>query len=122
MKYSSLLINTFLNASKQTDDDIYRSSALSNLGQLCTVLKYSLSKDLPEVNIVLCQSLEQSTWLTILGKELPSFYQLINHLYKNDKDEIVCLHAQIALESLNKISRDYLQPPVIFEKKIRILS
>jgi hypothetical protein len=54
MKYSSLLINTFLNASKQTDDDIYRSSALSNLGQLCTVLKYSLSKDLPEVNIVLC--------------------------------------------------------------------
>jgi hypothetical protein len=48
-KYSSLLINTFLNASKQTDDDIYRASALSNLGQLCTVLKYSLSKDLPEV-------------------------------------------------------------------------
>ncbi len=49
-QYSSLLINTFLNASKQLDDDIYRSSALSNLGQLCTVLKYSLSKDLSEVN------------------------------------------------------------------------
>ena len=71
---------------------------------------------------LLCQSLEQSTWLTILGKELPSFYQLINHLYKNDKDEIVRLHAQIALEGLNKISREYLQPPVILEKKIRILS
>jgi hypothetical protein len=49
-KYSSLLINTLLNASKQTDDDMYRASALSNLGQLCTVLKYSLSKDLSEVN------------------------------------------------------------------------
>jgi len=48
-KYTSLLINTFLNASKQTDDDMYRASALSNLGQLCTVLKYSLSKDLSEV-------------------------------------------------------------------------
>ena len=51
IKYSSLLINTLLNASKQTDDDMYRASALSNLGQLCTVLKYSLSKDLSEVNI-----------------------------------------------------------------------
>ncbi|CAF3876469.1 unnamed protein product, partial [Rotaria magnacalcarata] len=150
-KYSSLLINTLLNASKQTDDDIYRASALSNLGQLCTALRYSLSKDLSEANIfflilialksylsvsessdvrrasilvceLLCQSLEQSTWLTILGNELPSFYQLINHLYKNDKDDIVCLHAQIALEALNKISRDYLQPPIILEKKIRILS
>ncbi|CAM4763040.1 unnamed protein product [Rotaria magnacalcarata] len=144
-KYSSLLINTLLNASKQTDDDIYRASALSNLGQLCTALRYSLSKDLSEILIalksylsvsessdvrrasilvceLLCQSLEQSTWLTILGNELPSFYQLINHLYKNDKDDIVCLHAQIALEALNKISRDYLQPPIILEKKIRILS
>ncbi|CAF0838761.1 unnamed protein product [Rotaria sordida] len=144
-KYSSLLINTFLNASKQTDDDMYRASALSNLGQLCTVLKYSLSKDLPEILIalksylsisessnvrrasilvceLLCQSLEQSTWLTILGNELLSFYQLINYLYKNDKDDIVCLHAQIALEVLNKICQDYLQPSVILEKKIRILS
>ncbi|CAF3184423.1 unnamed protein product [Rotaria sp. Silwood2] len=144
-KYSSLLINTFLNASKQTDDDMYRTSALSNLGQLCTVLKYSLSKDLSEILIalksylsisessnvrrasilvceLLCKSLEQSTWLTILGNELPSFYQLINYLYKNDKDDIVCLHAQIALEALNKICQDYLQPPVILEKKIRILS
>lgn len=71
---------------------------------------------------LLCQSLEQSTWLNILGKELPSFYQLINQLYKNDKDDIVRLHAQIALEALNQISREYLQPPVTFEKKIRILS
>jgi hypothetical protein len=47
---------------------------------------------------------------------------MINHLYKTDKDDIVRLHAQIALEELNKISREYLQPPVIFEKKIRILS
>lgn len=71
---------------------------------------------------MLSQSLDQTTWLTILGKDLPSFYQLINQLYKNDKDEIVRLHAQIALESLNKISREYLQPPVILEKKIRVLS
>lgn len=71
---------------------------------------------------LLCQSLEQSTWITILGKELPSFYQLINQLYKNDRDEIVRLHAQIALEALNRISREFLQPPVTFEKKIRILS
>lgn len=48
-KYSSLLINTFLIASRQIDDDMFRASALSNLGQLCTVLRYSLSKDLSEV-------------------------------------------------------------------------
>ncbi|UJR26632.1 hypothetical protein I4U23_007950 [Adineta vaga] len=145
VQYSSLLINTFLHASKQSNDDMYRASALSNLGQLCMVLKYSLSKDLSEILLalknylsifessdvrrasilvceLLCQSLEQSTWLTILGSELPSFYQLIKQLYKNDKDEIVRLHAQIALEALNTICRDYLQPPVTFEKKIQILS
>lgn len=71
---------------------------------------------------LLCQSLEQSTWLTVLGSELPSFYQLINQLYKNDKDDIVRLHAQIALEALNTICRDFLQPSVILEKKIRVLS
>lgn len=144
-KYSSLLINTFLHASKQVDDDLYRSSALSNLGQLCTVLKYSLSKHLVEILTalksylsifesnevrrasilvceLLCQSLDQTTWLTILGNELPTFYHLINQLYKNDRDEIVRLHAQLALEGLNRISREFLQPPVILEKKIRILS
>ena len=49
-KYAPLLINTFLNASKQSDDAIYRASALSNLGQLCTVLKYSLARHLQEVS------------------------------------------------------------------------
>ncbi|CAF0765782.1 unnamed protein product [Adineta ricciae] len=144
-KYSSLLVNTFLNASKPSEDEMTRASALSNLGQLCTVLKYSLSKDLTEilhalrnylsifesdevrrasilVCELLCQSLEQSTWLTVLGSELPSFYQLINQLYKNDKDDIVRLHAQIALEALNAICQDFLQPPVILEKKIHVLS
>lgn len=51
-KYASRLINTFLYASKKTDDSLYRASALSNLGQLCTVLKYSLSKDLVEVTFL----------------------------------------------------------------------
>lgn len=50
IKYSSLLINTFLHASKSADDDLNRASALSNLGQLCTVLRYSLAKDLSEVD------------------------------------------------------------------------
>lgn len=57
-QYSSQLINTFLHASKQTDDEIYRASALSNLGQLCTVLKYSLSKDLSEVRYHLISNID----------------------------------------------------------------
>lgn len=71
---------------------------------------------------LLCRSLEQSTWLSVLGSELPSFYHLINQLYKTDRDEIVRLHAQTALEALNAICREYLQPPVVLEKKIRVLS
>jgi hypothetical protein len=84
------------------------------------------SSDVRRASILVCellsQSLEQSTWLNILGTELKSFYQLINHLYKNDKDDIVRLHAQIALEALNTICQEYLQPSIILEKKIRILS
>lgn len=71
---------------------------------------------------LLCQSLDRSTWLTIVGSELPSFYRLILHLYKNDNDEIVRLHAQLALDALNNICRDFLQPSTVLEKEIRILS
>lgn len=71
---------------------------------------------------LLCQSLEQSTWLTILGDQLTSFYQLIKHLYQSDRDDIVRLHAQLALESLNQICREFLQPSMKLEKHIRILS
>ena len=71
---------------------------------------------------LLCQSLEQSTWLNILSHDLTSFYQLINHLYKHDKDDVVRLHAQLALEALNAICREYLQPSMVLEKKIRIFS
>lgn len=59
-KYASRLINTFLYVSKQTDDSLVRASALSNLGQLCTVLKYSLSKDLVEVKTVVFSSSVES--------------------------------------------------------------
>lgn len=71
---------------------------------------------------LLCQSLEQSTWLTIFGSELTSFYQLITSLYKNDKDDVVRLHAQLALDALNQICRDYLQTSTSLDKHIQILS
>lgn len=71
---------------------------------------------------LLCQSLDRSTWLTILGDQLTSFYQLIKHLYQSDRDDIVRLHAQLALEALNQICREFLQPSNKLEKQIRILS
>ncbi|CAF1546090.1 unnamed protein product, partial [Didymodactylos carnosus] len=140
-KYSTILINTFLNASKH-NDTLYRASALSNLGQICQILKYSLRGCINEILMalkcylsihevsdvrrssilvveLLCQGLDKNTWL-LIDNELPSLYKLLLQLYKNDKDDIVKLHAQIALDSLNFICKDYLKPNTILEKEIRI--
>ena len=84
------------------------------------------SAEVRRASILVCQllsqSLEKSSWLTILDDQLPSFYRLINQLYKNDHDDVVRLHAQIALESLNEICREFFNPPTTLEKSIRILS
>lgn len=48
--HKNLLVNTFLNGCKDTDS-LVRASSLSNLGQICLVLKNNIDDILYEVSI-----------------------------------------------------------------------
>lgn len=47
-KYKPLLLNTFLNGTKD-DDGLIRASSLSNLGEICRILGYKLGTIATEV-------------------------------------------------------------------------
>ena len=49
VKYKTVLLNTFLSATKD-DDHFIRASSLSNLGEVCRVLGYKLGTIVTEVS------------------------------------------------------------------------
>lgn len=48
--YSKLLLNVFLSSAKDGDEHI-RASSLSNLGEICQLLRFSLAGSIHEVSL-----------------------------------------------------------------------
>ncbi|CAK9834284.1 Transport and Golgi organization protein 6 homolog [Anthophora retusa] len=140
--YKSILINGFLCATRDSDP-LVRASGLSCLGELCKVLGFRLGNILIEViycisciiktdkvpecrraavmvSYLLLRGLGQDT-LTNLGKDLVDLYRGLKYLRDNDEDPVLRLHAQLALEELDDIVRDFLFSPPKLEKKIFLL-
>lgn len=69
------------------------------------------------VSTLLFRGLGRDT-LTSLGKDLIDLYRGLKHLRDNDEDLILRLHAQLALEELDSIMRDFIHGSVKLEKKI----
>ncbi|XP_043256271.1 transport and Golgi organization protein 6 homolog [Colletes gigas] len=141
--YKNVLINGFLCATRDTDS-LIRASSLSCLGELCKVLGFRLGDILIEViycisciiktdkvpecrraavmvATLLLRGLGRDT-LTSLGKDLVELYRGLKHLWKNDEDPVLRLHAQLALEELDDIVRDFLFSPSKLEKRIFLLN
>lgn len=59
--------------------------------------------------------------LTELGENLVPLYRAMKHLRDNDKDPVLQLHAQLALEEFNDIVQQFLFSPLKVEKKIYLL-
>lgn len=58
-----------------------------------------------------------------LKENLLPIYRTINRVYNDtNEDSVVKLHAQLALEELNDIVRQFLTPDLQFEKKFVISS
>ncbi|XP_034945636.1 transport and Golgi organization protein 6 homolog [Chelonus insularis] len=141
--YKNILINGFLCAIRDKDEMV-RTSSLSCLGELCKVLGFRLGNAIVEilycigkiietdkaqecrraavlVTTLLIRGLGKDA-LTDLGNDLLPVYRSLKYLRDNDNDEVLRLHAQLALEELDEIVRNLLFVKPVLQKKIFLLS
>ncbi|XP_072752257.1 transport and Golgi organization protein 6 homolog [Anoplolepis gracilipes] len=140
--HKNVLVNGFLCATRDADP-LVRASSLSCLGELCKVLNFRLGNILIEilycitciiksdktpecrraavlVVTLLFRGLGRDT-LNSLGSDLVDLYRGLKHLRDNDDDPVLRLHAQLALEEIDHIVRDFLAAPPKLEKRIFLL-
>ncbi|CAH1985969.1 unnamed protein product [Acanthoscelides obtectus] len=142
-KYKPLLLNTFLAGAKD-DDDLVRTSSLSNLGEICRVLGYKLGTIITEV--LVCVHAIISTdkspqarraavtvlrqlfigldtgMIEFLKEEILPIYRTLKAIYSDDKDDVMRLQAQLALEELNENVKNFVFPnPQLSDRKVVVL-
>ncbi|XP_045675012.1 transport and Golgi organization protein 6 homolog isoform X1 [Phyllostomus hastatus] len=141
-KYREPLIHTFLRGARDPDS-AHRASSLSNLGELCQRLDFLLGSVVHEVTacliavaktdhevqvrraaihviVLLLRGLSQKA-TEVLRDVLKDLYHLLKHVVHLEPDDVAKLHAQLALEELDEIMRNFLFPPQKLEKKIMVL-
>lgn len=57
----------------------------------------------------------------MLRDVLKDLYHLLKHVVRLESDDVAKLHAQLALEELDEIMRNFLFPPQKLEKKVVVL-
>ncbi|XP_034826313.1 transport and Golgi organization protein 6 homolog [Maniola hyperantus] len=142
--HKSILLNTILCACRD-DDPLIRTSALSNLAEIALVLNYKMGSIIYEVLLCIWTIIETdkaiecrraavmviSSLIKGLGKEtlielkenLLPIYRTLNKLYKySNEDNVVRLHAQLALEELNDIVKQFLFSELPIEKEFSMLT
>ncbi|XP_072551788.1 transport and Golgi organization protein 6 homolog [Salminus brasiliensis] len=140
--YGRPLIGVFLSGTRDEDSSV-RTSCLSNLGELCQRLQFSLSPLAQELSTcltaliktekeaevrraavhaiaVLLRGLSDKT-TQVLGDVLLELYRALKWVVRSDSDEVAVLHAQLALEELDDVMRRFIFPQQKLEKKIVVL-
>ncbi|XP_035275672.1 transport and Golgi organization protein 6 homolog isoform X1 [Anguilla anguilla] len=136
------LIGVFLRGVRDVDPTI-RASSLSNLGELCQRLNFSLGPLTQELNscltalvkterevevrraavhviALLLRGLSDKT-TQVLGDVLLDLYRALKWVVRMDRDDVTVLHAQLALEELDDVMKKFLFPAQKLEKKIVVL-
>ncbi|KAM6926735.1 transport and Golgi organization protein 6 homolog isoform 2-T2 [Lycodopsis pacificus] len=98
------LIGVFLQGTRDPDQSV-RASSLSNLGELCQRLDYTLGTLAQEV----------------LSDVLLDLYRALKWVVRSDPDDVAVLHAQLALEEMDDVMRRFIFPEQKLEKKIVVL-
>uniref|UniRef100_A0A8B9KYV5 Transport and golgi organization 6 homolog (Drosophila) n=1 Tax=Astyanax mexicanus TaxID=7994 RepID=A0A8B9KYV5_ASTMX len=140
--YGRPLIGVFLCGTRDEDSSV-RASCLSNLGELCQRLQFSLGPLAQELSTcltaliktereaevrraavhvitVLLRGLSDKT-TQVLGDVLLELYRALKWVVRSDADEVAVLHAQLALEELDDVMRKFIFPQQKLEKKIVVL-
>ncbi|XP_069829089.1 transport and Golgi organization protein 6 homolog [Dendropsophus ebraccatus] len=141
-QHKDALIHAFLRGCRDPDSSI-RASSLSNLGELCKQLQFSLGPVIHEVTsclsavihtdpeaqvrraaihviVLLLRGLSERA-TEVLRDVLLDLYRLLKFVVQCEKDSISVLHAQLGLEELDGIMRAFLFPLQKLEKKIVVL-
>uniref|UniRef100_A0A3Q2ZLE9 Transport and golgi organization 6 homolog (Drosophila) n=1 Tax=Kryptolebias marmoratus TaxID=37003 RepID=A0A3Q2ZLE9_KRYMA len=107
------LVGVFLQGTRDPDQSV-RASSLSNLGEICQKLDFSLG--------ALAHVLLSETCPPVLSEVLLDLYRALKWVVRSDPDEVAVLHAQLALEELDDVMRRFIFPEQKLEKKIVVLS
>ena len=128
--YAKPIMNMLLRASRD-ECDLIRVSTLSNLAEFCSVLRFKLNIYITEIMHCLQCTLKtdpsieakracimffhlllnnlDANSLSAVESELRNMYGLLKTVYNSTLDDLIQLHAQLALEQLNRIAREFLQ-------------
>ncbi|XP_016320883.1 transport and Golgi organization protein 6 homolog isoform X1 [Sinocyclocheilus anshuiensis] len=140
--YGRPLIGVFLSSTRDEDSSV-RASSLSNLGELCQRLNFSLGPLTQELSTCLTalikmdkeaevrraavhvialvlRGLSDKT-TQVLGDVLLELYRALKWVVRSDPDEVAVIHAQLALEELDDVMRRFIFPQQKLEKKIVVL-
>ncbi|XP_024858552.1 transport and Golgi organization protein 6 homolog [Kryptolebias marmoratus] len=137
------LVGVFLQGTRDPDQSV-RASSLSNLGEICQKLDFSLGALAQELSscltalirtekeaevrraavhvmVLLLRGLSDRT-TQVLSEVLLDLYRALKWVVRSDPDEVAVLHAQLALEELDDVMRRFIFPEQKLEKKIVVLS
>jgi hypothetical protein len=144
-KYGAKLINVFLSGTKH-DDEIFRSSCLSNLGETCKLLNYSLHQNIFEIiNCLSClidsenesvqvkraaclvlkmiiEGTKKENFMHVLGSSIKPLFKLLTKTMRTTQDDVIKLNCQLTNEYLNELMKSSMFPSQTFEKEIRVLN
>ncbi|XP_038562281.1 LOW QUALITY PROTEIN: transport and Golgi organization protein 6 homolog [Micropterus salmoides] len=136
------LVGVFLQGTRDPDQSV-RASSLSNLGELCQRLDYTLGPLAQELSscltaliktekeaevrraavhviTMLLRGLSDKT-TQVLSDVLLDLYRALKWVVRSDPDDVAVLHAQLALEELDDIMKRSIFPEQKLEKKIVVL-
>ncbi|XP_076036798.1 transport and golgi organization 6 [Oratosquilla oratoria] len=141
-KYKGIFINTLLQGARDPEP-LVRASSLSNLGEVCKLLRFSLGSIVFEVFSILsaivkhdkAPEVRRASILVVtnilrgLGEDafrvlrevLRDLYRELRLVNAQDPDDVVRLHAQIAIEEIDSIMRNFLLPKLNLSKKIYVM-
>ncbi|XP_068211675.1 transport and Golgi organization protein 6 homolog isoform X2 [Palaemon carinicauda] len=139
--YKPQFINCLLSGIRDSEP-IVRASSLSSLGDVCKILRFSLGSIMFEVFEVLqgvidtdnavevrraavlvvtliLQGLGRDAFL-VLKDVIRNLYRVLRLVQTRDPDDIVRLHAQLAIEEIDSITREFLLPKLNLTKRMYV--
>lgn len=139
--YKGFFINAFLTGVRDKET-IVRTASLSALGDVCKLLHFSLGPIVHEVfemldNVVkndddvgvrraallvvtlLLQGLGCDTF-TVLKDVMRDLYRSLRFIHFTDTDDVVRLHAQLAMTEIDTITKQFLLPKLSLTKRIYV--
>lgn len=139
--HKNFFINAFLTGVRD-QDSLVRAASLSGIGEMCKFLNFSLGSLVQEILVMLhgivghdpavevrraavllvtllLQGLGKNTF-QVLRDVLRDIYRTLRLVHAQDSDDVVRLHAQIAIEEVDKITREFLLPKLSLTKKIYV--